>query len=285
VGVATPCRDVYGFAAGSSDNGNVLSILNCLDPNRNVNFTYDPLNRIESAATQGTTCSYCWGQLFGQIVSGQYVSGYDAWGNLNQITATQGSPTVLSQAVTPYNNRFSSMTYNADGALKNDGTNAYTYNDSEGRVSETSITVGRDSIMQRSGEQNRSVTRMLVAVALVLLVLPATVIAGQQPKIYPEVGKIIAGGLSQHTVNRPPMGSMGNTVQTKYSHTYKVETESRTYELDCGKVSAWHSTGKGCGGRTPLEIGDSIQFRRERTRSTYFCPTARRRDCEFSARN
>jgi RHS repeat-associated protein len=126
---------VYGFAAGSSDNGNVLSILNCLDSNRNMSFSYDSLNRIESAATQGTTCSYCWGQLFGQMSGGQYVSGYDAWGNLHEITATQGSPTTLSQTVLPYNNRFSSMTYNADGSLKNDGAgDIYTYNDSEGRL-------------------------------------------------------------------------------------------------------------------------------------------------------
>jgi|HubBroStandDraft_4_1064222.scaffolds.fasta_scaffold245839_1 hypothetical protein len=118
--------------------------------------------------------------------------------------------------------------------------------------------------MQNTSEQNRPVTRMLVAVALALLVLPETVIAEHQPKTYPEVGKIIAGGLTQHTVNGPPMGSMGNTVQTKYSHTYKVDTERRIYELDCGKVSAWRSTGKGCGGKTPLEIGDPIQFRREK---------------------
>jgi RHS repeat-associated protein len=126
---------VYGFAAGSSDNGNVLGILNCLDSNRNVTFSYDSLNRIESAATQGATCSYCWGQLFGQMSGGQYVSGYDAWGNLHEITATQGSPTTLSLTVLPYNNRFAGMTYNADGGLKNDGNgNTYTYNDSEGRL-------------------------------------------------------------------------------------------------------------------------------------------------------
>jgi hypothetical protein len=118
--------------------------------------------------------------------------------------------------------------------------------------------------MQSPSEQNRSVTRTLLAVVFLLLVLPEAVIAGHEPKTYPEGGKIIAGGLSQHTVNGPPMGSMGSTVQTKYSHTYRIETEKRIYELDCGKVSAWHSTGKGCGGKTPLEIGDSIQFRREK---------------------
>jgi RHS repeat-associated protein len=125
---------VYGFAAGTSDNGNVLSILNCGDANRNDSFSYDSLNRIESAATQGTTCAYCWGQLFGHLSGSQYVSGYDAWGNLHEITVTQGSASGLSQVVLPYNNRFSGMTYNADGSLRNDGTHAYTYNDAEGRL-------------------------------------------------------------------------------------------------------------------------------------------------------
>jgi hypothetical protein len=73
---------VYGFGAGSLDNGNVLSILNCLDANRNESFSYDSLNRIASAATQGATCAYCWGQLFGHMSGSQYVSGYDALGKL-----------------------------------------------------------------------------------------------------------------------------------------------------------------------------------------------------------
>lgn len=35
----------------------------------------------------------------------------------------------------PYNNRFTGMTYNADGSLKNDGVgDAYTYNDADGRL-------------------------------------------------------------------------------------------------------------------------------------------------------
>jgi hypothetical protein len=50
---------------------------------------------------------------------------------------------------------------------------------------------GDNSIMQSTREQNRSVTRMLVAAALVLLVLYETVIAEHQPKTYPEVGKIL----------------------------------------------------------------------------------------------
>jgi RHS repeat-associated protein len=125
---------VYNFAS-SSDNGDVMGITNCRDTNRTLGFSYDSLNRIESAATQGATCSSCWGQLFGHVGGTQYVSGYDGWGNLHEITATQGSTTTLNLMVMPYNNQFSGMTYNADGGLKNDGQgNGYVYNDAEGRL-------------------------------------------------------------------------------------------------------------------------------------------------------
>ena len=125
---------VYHFGLGSNDNGDVLSIDNCLDTNRTVTYVYDSLNRVESATTKGATCvPGCWGQLFGQIVNGQYVSGYDGWGNLFQITPTQGTPGQLSQLMTQ-NNQFSGMTYDAAGNLNNDGGgNAYTFDD-ENRV-------------------------------------------------------------------------------------------------------------------------------------------------------
>jgi 1,2-diacylglycerol 3-alpha-glucosyltransferase len=51
-------------------------------------------------------------------------------------------------------------------------------------------------------EQERLLTRVPVAV-LVFLFLCKAAIADHQPKIYPELGKIIAGGPSQHTMNGP----------------------------------------------------------------------------------
>ena len=123
----------YHFGAGSNDNGNVQQIDNCRDTNRTVLYTYDSLNHIESAATQGTTnCNpavECWGQLFGHMQNGVYVSGYDAWGNLHEITATNGAPTMLSQTMTS-NNQFLGMTYDAAGNLINDGGgHTYTFDD------------------------------------------------------------------------------------------------------------------------------------------------------------
>jgi len=128
---------VYHFGLGASDNGNVQSIDNCRDTNRTVTYAYDSLNRVQSATTQGTTCTPgCWGQLFGHMSGNQYVSGYDSWGNLHEITATQGSATTLSQTMTN-NNQFVGMTYDSAGNLTNDGGgHTYTY-DSENRLAGT----------------------------------------------------------------------------------------------------------------------------------------------------
>ena len=118
--------------------------------------------------------------------------------------------------------------------------------------------------MQHDQRRSIQILSVLVLITLALPVLSGTAFAKHEPKTYPESGKVIGGGVNQHTVNGPPMGSMGGTVQTKYSHTYKIETETRIYDLDCGKVPTWGSTGKGCGGKKPLELGDVIQFRTEK---------------------
>jgi len=127
---------IYNFSVGANDNGNVISITNCRDTNRTQNVTYDSLNRITAAATQGTTCTSCWGQRFGHLSGSTFVPGIDAWGNLFEITATQGSPTTLSQGVT-LNNQFLGMTYDASGNLINDGGgHTYTFDD-ENRLTAT----------------------------------------------------------------------------------------------------------------------------------------------------
>jgi RHS repeat-associated protein len=74
----------YSFYSSSSctgssgNNGNVMQIADGLQPNRTQNFSYDPLNRLASASTQGTSGPDCWGQSF----------SYDSWGNLSE-NATQ----------------------------------------------------------------------------------------------------------------------------------------------------------------------------------------------------
>jgi hypothetical protein len=49
--------------------------VNNRDNNRTQNFTYDELNRIKTAATQGTTGPYCWGQRFAHMSGSTFVPG------------------------------------------------------------------------------------------------------------------------------------------------------------------------------------------------------------------
>jgi hypothetical protein len=44
---------------------------------------------------------------------------------------------------------------------------------------------------------------------------------------------------------------------TVYTHTYKIETSTKTYQLDCDEDN-------GCGGDKKIQIGDVIHFRLEK---------------------
>lgn len=130
---------VYAFNLGASDNGNVASVANCRDTKRTQTFTYDSLNRITSAATQNATCTYCWGFRYGHMNGSSFVPGIDPWGNLFEVTLTQGSGTTLSQSVNN-KNQFVGMTYDASGNLINDAAgHTYTY-DNENRIISTAGT-------------------------------------------------------------------------------------------------------------------------------------------------
>jgi len=117
----------YDFGLGSANNGNVLSIAHSLNPDRTQSFTYDQLNRIQSAQTQATTGDYCWGQTF----------SYDPWGNLLTIGAVTGygacTQQLLSVTATTQN-RISGFSYDAAGNMTSyPGYGSYTY-DAENRM-------------------------------------------------------------------------------------------------------------------------------------------------------
>jgi hypothetical protein len=90
--------------------------------------------------------------------------------------------------------------------------------------------------------------------------------AAKEPKTYPESGKVIGIGQNEHTKSHPKTGNgMGGGSYSVYSHTYKIETDTKIYELDCGKTPTFFgSTGQECGGDKPLQIGDVIHFRVEK---------------------
>jgi hypothetical protein len=108
----------------------------------------------------------------------------------------------------------------------------------------------------------------LHALFIFALLVFSAVAAAKEAKTYPESGKIIGIGQNEHTKNHPNTGkngTMGGGTYSVYSHTYKIETDTRIYEMDCGKTPTFiGSTGKECGGDKPLQIGDVIQFRVEK---------------------
>jgi len=104
---------------------------------------------------------------------------------------------------------------------------------------------------------------------LSLLIFDLVVLSGaasaKEPKTYPESGKVVGIGQNEHTKNHPKTGNgMGGGSYSVYSHTYKIETDTKIYELDCGKTPMFGVTGKECGGDKPLQIGDVIRFRVEK---------------------
>ncbi|PYV66933.1 MAG: hypothetical protein DMG96_40910 [Acidobacteria bacterium] len=91
--------------------------------------------------------------MFGHMSGTTFVPGIDAWGNLHEITATQGSPTTLTQTVSN-NNQFVGMTYDAAGNLTNDGQgNTSTY-DAENRLTATTATAGYSYVYDGDGKRS-----------------------------------------------------------------------------------------------------------------------------------
>jgi hypothetical protein len=106
---------------------------------------------------------------------------------------------------------------------------------------------------------------VLVLPFLALILSFGTAYAKKPPKTYPEQGKVMGSGTGQHTAGGGML--MGNSpssinVRTVYTRTYKVETDTKIYELDCGKPPGMFSSNPGeCGGDKKIQIGDVIHFR------------------------
>ena len=112
----------YNFNLGVADDGSVSAVTNNRDSSRTQIFTYDELDRVQTAKTSSATGPNAWGLSF----------GYDVYGNLLSATVTQGTATPLSVSVNG-NNQIVGYTYDAAGNLTKDFSNTYQY-DAEGRV-------------------------------------------------------------------------------------------------------------------------------------------------------
>jgi RHS repeat-associated protein len=133
----------YSFNWGNGDNGNVIQIANGKDSNRTQNFTYDHLNRIQQAYTNGSN----WGETYGPVATSPGVApstpGIDAWGNLTNRSGVTGKTSYEPLNCAPANtaNQLNACyTYDAAGNLIQSGTSTYTY-DAENRL----IATGGDS--------------------------------------------------------------------------------------------------------------------------------------------
>jgi RHS repeat-associated protein len=116
----------YDFHLGTTDNGNVYQLVNNRDNNRTQNFTYDALNRIASAYTQGNSpLTTSWGETF----------TIDAWGNLTNKAAIAGKTNteLLNAAPATVTNRLNGFSYDAAGNTTSNGSATYTY-DAENRL-------------------------------------------------------------------------------------------------------------------------------------------------------
>lgn len=116
------------------------------------------------------------------------------------------------------------------------------------------------------GRQLPCITTPLVLVVVML----GTAFGKNEPKTYPIEGKVTAT-----SVNQVPYTYSSSDGKTTSSHrgiartrTYTVQTDTKTYELDCGKRPRIFSSTPGeCGGDKKIQIGDTIHFRIEKGRA------------------
>jgi hypothetical protein len=108
----------------------------------------------------------------------------------------------------------------------------------------------------------------LVLLILALVVLPGPTLAKKPSKTYPEQGKVIATSVNHVPYRQTVGGANGTTISVhriRITRTYKVVTDNRIYQLDCGKTPPiFSSTPEECGGDKKIRIGDVIHFRLEK---------------------
>jgi hypothetical protein len=111
--------------------------------------------------------------------------------------------------------------------------------------------------MRRDRRNSPRILSVLILSIVALMFSTGSVLADKKPKTYPQEGKIIGTGINQVGASR----------------TYKVVTDTKTYELDCGKHPPLFSKTPGeCGGDKKLQIGDTLHFRTEKGRAYIAVP-------------
>lgn len=107
----------------------------------------------------------------------------------------------------------------------------------------------------------RSLPGFALVSSFCICVFIGTALAKKVPKSYPQEGKVIGTGTTEHTDSSGSGGAQSTL--SHYSHVYTVETATEVFKLDCGKLPkfVWSSTGAECGGSKKIQIGDVLHFR------------------------
>ena len=118
----------YGYSQGGGNNGQITSITDSTgtpEAGRSVSYTYDPLARLKTAGTTGSTAYPQWGLSW----------TYDRYGNRTAQNVTAGSAPMNSLSISTANNRITTagFSYDASGNTTNDGQYSYSY-DAENRA-------------------------------------------------------------------------------------------------------------------------------------------------------
>jgi len=118
----------YGYTQNGGNNGQITSIADTVDSGRTVNYTFDSLQRLSTAVTNGSTNYPRWGLSW----------TYDRFGNRTAQTVTAGSGFSGSPTVDPNTNRITalgaaSFSYDSSGNLTQDDLYKYVY-DAENRL-------------------------------------------------------------------------------------------------------------------------------------------------------
>jgi RHS repeat-associated protein len=157
--VPTQCSDTshlgnildltYGYNLGVADNGNVSQITNNLNANRTQTYSYDEMNRVKTALTQGTSGSLCWGLDY----------SYDIYANLKTVFLDAGRPsctwTTLNASVDTNNHITNTgFSYDAAGNVLSDGSFNYTWDAESELKTAAGLTYSYDGDGRRAQKSN-----------------------------------------------------------------------------------------------------------------------------------
>ncbi|MFL6312505.1 MAG: RHS repeat domain-containing protein [Terriglobales bacterium] len=115
----TALNHAYSYDLGGGiNNGNIVSITNNVNTGRSQSFTYDNLNRMDTAQSQATAGTDCWGNSY----------GYDRYGNLLAMNVTKCTAQSLSLSVNSKNQITNTgFSYDPSGNTTSDGVLSYAW--------------------------------------------------------------------------------------------------------------------------------------------------------------